>query len=56
MNILESIAATFAILTFTKEQSMIVVPVKIDNKKELSYLSEMLGTKHRELMHMSESI
>ena len=56
MNILESIAARFTILTFTKEQPMIVVPVKIDNKKELSYLLEMLGTKHRELMHMSEYI
>ena len=53
INVLELIAATFPILTFTKGQSNIA----IHNKTALSYLLKMGGSTHnRQLLHIRKSI
>ena len=54
INVLESIAAKFAILTFTKGQSHIAIQLQIDNKTALSYLLKMRGTYYKELLHISK--
>ena len=60
INVLELIAAKFAILTFTEGQSNIAIHLQIDNKIALSYLLKMGGggggTHNRELLHISKSI
>ena len=43
INVLESIAAKIAILTFTKGQSHTAIQLQIDNKTALSYLLKMGG-------------
>ena len=55
-NVLELIAAKFAILTFTKGQSNIAIHMQIGNKTALSYLLKMGGTHNKELLHISKSI
>ena len=56
INVLESIAANFAILTFTKGQSNIAILLQTDSKTALSYLLKMGGTHNRELFHIDKSI
>ena len=54
INVLEVIAAKFAILTFTKGQSNIAIHLQIDNKTALSYLLKMEGvgyTQQKTLAH-----
>ena len=57
INVLESIAAKFAILTFTKGQSHTAIQLQIDNNKTaLSYLLKMGegGKYYKELLHISK--
>ena len=56
INVLEIIAAKFAILTFTKKQSNIAIHLQIDNKTALSYSLKMGGTHNRECFPISKSI
>ena len=54
INVLEVIAAKFAILTFTKGQSNIAIHLQIDSKTALSYLLKMEGvgyTQQKTLAH-----
>ena len=56
INVLELIAAKFAIVTFIKGQSNIAIHLQIDNKTALTYRLKMGGTHNRELLHISKSI
>ena len=56
INVLELIAAKFAILTFTEGQSNIAIHLHIGNKTALSYLLKMGGAHNKELLHISKSI
>ena len=55
-NVLELIAAKFAILTFTKGQSNIAIHLQIDNKIALSYLLKIGGIHNKELLNIIKSI
>ena len=56
INVLELIAAKFAILTITKGQSNMATHLQIDKETAPSYLLKIGGTDDRELLHISKSI
>ena len=56
INVLELIAVKLAILTFTKEKSVIAIHLELDNTKALLYLVKMGGTRSQELLQVAKEI
>ena len=56
INVLELIAVKLAILTFTKEKSVIAVHLELGNTKAPLYLVKMGGTRSQELLQVAKEI
>ena len=52
INVLELLALKFAILTFTKNLSHLIIYVQVDNKVALAYLLKMGGTRGPQLLKL----
>ena len=56
INVLESLALKFAILTFTNNLSHLTIHVQVDNKVALAYLLKMGISRNLQLLKISKSI